>query len=244
MSRKTRIRQTTADNVFDVVNHLILVLVLVVILYPLIYIVSCSFSDSDAVVAGRVFLLPVKVEGRENIKKEQAYIFVGNHQSMFDILLMLGFLGHRFKWMMKKEIGRIPLIGYACKCCGFITVDRGSRTDIAHTMNQADKLLRSHSSLAVFAEGTRTKTGRLGNFKRGAFKLAVEQNLPIVPVSINGGYEVMPKGQKYVRHYPLRLVIHAPIVPNPEGEDEMERLRQETRNAILSGLDEQYTESR
>ena len=243
--------------------HLLYLLYQYVIAFPIMLVVSL-FCALAAIVCGtlfgteagwwtaklwgwlfcRVFLLPVKVEGRENIKKEQAYIFVGNHQSMFDILLMLGFLGHRFKWMMKKEIGRIPLIGYACKCCGFITVDRGSRTDIAHTMNQADKLLRSHSSLAVFAEGTRTKTGRLGNFKRGAFKLAVEQNLPIVPVSINGGYEVMPKGQKYVRHYPLRLVIHAPIVPNPEGEDEMERLRQETREAILSGLDEQYTESR
>jgi len=188
----------------------------------------------------RVFLLPVKVEGREHLDKKQAYIIVGNHQSMFDIFLMLGFYPHRFKWMMKKELARIPLVGYACKCCGFITVDRYNKTAIVETMNQADEILRHHSSMAIFSEGTRTLTGKLGTFKRGAYKLAVEQQLPISPVSINGCFEVMPKGRKSVRHYPLRLVIHAPVYPLGKGADEMERLRDVTRSTILSGLDEQY----
>lgn len=188
----------------------------------------------------RVFLLPISVKGGEKLQKGQAYIFVGNHQSMFDIFLMLGFCPHTFRWMMKKELSRIPLIGYACKCCGFITIDRSSRTDIAHTMSQADEVLRHNHSLAMFAEGTRTLTGKLGPFKRGAFKLAIEQQLPIVPLSINGSYEVMPKGRYYVRRYPLRLVIHDPIQPNGTDAAEMDRLRTVTRDAIASALDSQY----
>ncbi|MBR3021774.1 MAG: 1-acyl-sn-glycerol-3-phosphate acyltransferase [Bacteroidaceae bacterium] len=190
----------------------------------------------------RMFLLPVKVEGKEKLDRKQAYIIVGNHQSMFDIFLMLGFMPYRFKWMMKKELSRIPLIGFACKCCGFITVDRTSKADIVHTMSKADELLRHHNSLAMFAEGTRTLTGKLGPFKRGAFKLAVEQQLPIAPVSINGTFEVMPKGQKYVRRFPLRLVIHDPIFPEGTDGTEIDRLRDVTREAVLAGLDEQYKE--
>ncbi len=107
-------------------------------------------------------------------------------------------------------------------------------------MSQADEVLRHNHSLAMFAEGTRTLTGKLGPFKRGAFKLAIEQQLPIVPLSINGSYEVMPKGRYYVRHYPLRLVIHDPILPNGTDAAEMDRLRTVTRNAIITGLDSQY----
>ena len=188
----------------------------------------------------RMFLLPVKVEGKELLDQQQSYIFVGNHQSMFDIFLMLGFLPHRFKWMMKKELSRIPLIGYACKCCGFITINRTSHAGIAQTMSQADEILRRHSSLAMFAEGTRSLTGKVGPFKRGAFKLAIDQQLPIVPISINGAFEVMPKGRMYVRHHPLRLVIHEPIFPEGTDATEMDRLRDVTRKAVIDGLDEQY----
>lgn len=188
----------------------------------------------------RMFLLPVSVVGKEKLDRRQAYILVGNHQSMFDILVMLGFMPIRFKWMMKKELARIPLVGYACKCCGFITIDRNSRTGTRHTLEKADELLQRHSSLAMFAEGTRTLTGHLGPFKRGAFKLAVDEQLPIVPLSINGSFEVMPKGRKYVRHYPLRVIIHDPIFPVGTDGAEVDRLREITRQAVLNGLDKQY----
>ena len=188
----------------------------------------------------RMFLLPVSVEGTEKLDRRQAYILVGNHQSMFDILVMLGFMPVRFKWMMKKELARIPLVGYACKCCGFITIDRHSMAGTRHTLEQANELLQHHSSLAVFAEGTRTLTGHLGPFKRGAFKLAVDEQLPIVPISINGSFEVMPKGRKYVRYYPLRVVIHDPVFPVGMDGAEVDRLRDVTRQAVLEGLDKQY----
>lgn len=188
----------------------------------------------------RVFLLPVHVEGNEYLDPKQAYIFVPNHQSMFDIFLLLGFLGHKFKWVMKKELAKVPLVGFACKCCGFIYINRTGKSSIAESMNKADNTLRQHKSLAIFAEGTRTRTGRLGTFKRGAFKLAVEQNLPIVPISLNGCYEAMPKGRYLVKRHPLKLIVHQPIVPDLNDPNAMETLREATRQAILSGLDEQY----
>lgn len=188
----------------------------------------------------RVFLLPVHVEGNEYLDPKQAYIFVPNHQSMFDIFLLLGFLGHKFKWVMKKELAKVPLVGFACKCCGFIYINRTGKSSIAESMNKADDTLRQHKSLAIFAEGTRTRTGRLGTFKRGAFKLAVEQNLPIVPISLNGCYEAMPKGRYLVKRHPLKLIVHQPIVPDINDPNAMETLREATRQAILSGLDEQY----
>lgn len=188
----------------------------------------------------RVFLLPVHVEGNEYLDPKQAYIFVPNHQSMFDIFLLLGFLGHKFKWVMKKELAKVPLVGFACKCCGFIYINRTGKSSIAESMNKADDTLRQHKSLAIFAEGTRTRTGRLGTFKRGAFKLAVEQNLPIVPISLNGCYEAMPKGRYLVKRHPLKLIVHQPIVPDINDPNAMETLREATRQAILSGLDPQY----
>lgn len=188
----------------------------------------------------RVFLLPVHVEGNEYLDPKQAYIFVPNHQSMFDIFLLLGFLGHKFKWIMKKELAKVPLVGFACKCCGFIYINRTGKSSIAESMNKADDTLRQHKSLAIFAEGTRTRTGRLGTFKRGAFKLAVEQNLPIVPISLNGCYEAMPKGRYLVKRHPLKLIVHQPIVPDLNDPNAMETLREATRQAILSGLDPQY----
>lgn len=188
----------------------------------------------------RVFLLPVHVEGNEYLDPKQAYIFVPNHQSIFDIFLLLGFLGHKFKWVMKKELAKVPLVGFACKCCGFIYINRTGKSSIAESMNKADDTLRQHKSLAIFAEGTRTRTGRLGTFKRGAFKLAVEQNLPIVPISLNGCYEAMPKGRYLVKRHPLKLIVHQPIVPDLNDPNAMETLREATRQAILSGLDEQY----
>ena len=188
----------------------------------------------------RVLLLPVKVEGREKLSNDRSYIFVANHQSFFDVFLMLGFLGHEFRWMMKKELARIPLVGFACKCAGFIYVNRTSSKDIASSMRQADKILREQKSLAIFAEGTRTRDGRVGMFKRGAFKLAQELGMPIVPISLNGCYEVMPKGRYCVRRYPVRMVIHDVIESQSDQPKDLQQLMEETRNAILSGLDEQY----
>ena len=94
--------------------------------------------------------------------------------------------------------------------------------------------------VGIFAEGTRTRDGHVGTFKRGAFKLASELGMPIVPISINGCYEVMSRDSKLVTRHPIRLVVHEPIIPQGNTPEEMERLRKATYDAIVSGLDAQY----
>ena len=152
----------------------------------------------------------------------------------------VGFMSHKFKWMMKKELAKVPLVGYACKCCGFIYIDRTAGSSIAESMSKASDALRQHKSIAMFAEGTRTRDGHVGTFKRGAFKLATELDMPIVPISLNGCYEVMSRSARCVTRHPIRIVIHQPIHPQASTPDETERLRRDTYAAILSGLEPQY----
>ena len=136
----------------------------------------------------RVMLLPVKVEGRELLDKRQSYVFVANHQGPYDIFLVYGFLGRSFRWMMKKSLQNIPLIGKACESAGHIMVDKSGPKAIHKTYEQARNVLQNGVSLAVFPEGARSFTGHMGKFRRGAFQLADELRLPVVPVTIDGSF--------------------------------------------------------
>ncbi|MCQ2052073.1 MAG: 1-acyl-sn-glycerol-3-phosphate acyltransferase [Bacteroidaceae bacterium] len=167
-----------------------------------------------------VCLLPVKVYGRENIQKGQSYVIIPNHQSILDTFLIYGFIGIRFKWMIKKEILKVPFVGFACKMCGHIFIDRTSRKDAAGGMTAARKALVNGMSVTIFPEGTRTKDGTLGRFKKGAFSLAEELHLPLLPVTINGAYNVLPKGRWYLQCHRMSITIHKPIQPKGLPEDD------------------------
>lgn len=167
-----------------------------------------------------VCLLPVKVYGRENIQKGQSYVIIPNHQSILDTFLIYGFIGIRFKWMIKKEILKVPFVGFACKMCGHIFIDRTSRKDAAGGMTAARKALVNGMSVTIFPEGTRTKDGTLGRFKKGAFSLAEELHLPLLPVTINGAYNVLPKGRCYLQCHRMSITIHKPIQPKGLPEDD------------------------
>ena len=165
----------------------------------------------------RIFLLPVTVEGRENLEPEQSYVFVANHQGAFDIFLIYGYLGRNFKWMMKKSLEKIPLVGYSCKRSGHIMVDRSTPQAIRQTIENAEKQLKNGMSLVVFPEGSRSFTGKIGRFKRGAFMLASEFKLPVVPVTIDGAFEIMSRKSKLPHWGHITLTIHNPV-PAPESE--------------------------
>lgn len=190
----------------------------------------------------RMLFLPVTVEGHENLKAGQSYVFVANHQGSFDIFFLSGFLGREFKWMMKKSLQKIPLMGFAAKNAGFIFVDKSSRAAIAETMNNARKRLQGGTSLMVFPEGSRTFCGKMGVFRRGAFQLADELGLPVVPITIDGCFDVLPrmKGFGFVKHHPLRLVIHAPIIPQSQGPENVKATLEASYEAVMSGLPERH----
>lgn len=172
-----------------------------------------------------IFLLPVHVRGRKNIINGESYIIVANHQSAFDTFIIYGFLGIKFKWLMKQEIQKIPLVGAACKAAGHIFIDRSSRIKSQESLKTAEEKLVNGMSLVIFPEGTRTHDGKLGKFKRGAFQIAEELHLPILPVTIDGAYNVLPRNKWFVTWHRINITFHKPIPPKGNVDtEETERI--------------------
>ena len=190
----------------------------------------------------RILLLPVKVEGREHLKKNQSYVFVANHQGSFDIFLIYGFLCRNFKWMMKRQLRQMPFVGKACESAHHIFVDKRGPSKIRETYDRARRTLQGGMSLVVFPEGARSFTGHMGVFKRGAFMLADDIELPVVPLTINGSFDIMPRQRdmRWVTWHPLRLTIHKPIKPIGKGADNIKYLEEESYKAVMSGLVDEY----
>lgn len=190
----------------------------------------------------RILLLPVKVEGRENLVKGQSYVFVANHQGAFDIFLIYGFLSRNFKWMMKRQLRQMPFVGKACESAHHIFVDKRGASKIRETYDRARQTLQGGMSLVVFPEGARSFTGHMGVFKRGAFMLADDIELPVVPLTINGSFDIMPRTRdmKWVVWLPLRLTIHKPILPVGKGTDNIKYLEEESYKVVMGGLEKQY----
>lgn len=177
----------------------------------------------------------IEVRGRENIDAKTSYVFVSNHQGAYDIFTIYGYLNHNFKWMMKKSLEKIPFVGVACVVSGHIMVDNSSASAIKETMEKAKARLKNGMSLVVFPEGARSWSGRMRAFKRGAFKLAVDFDLPIVPLTIDGAFYVMPRTTYNIRPGKIILTIHKPIVPTIDGHN-FENVIKETHNIIESSL--------
>lgn len=190
----------------------------------------------------RILLLPVKVEGRENLEKGQSYVFVSNHQGAFDIFLIYGYLNRNFKWMLKRGIRKIPLVGVACEYAHHIYVDKSGPSKIRKTYGNAREVLKEGMSLVVFPEGSRTFTGHMGTFRRGAFMLSDELQLPVVPLTINGSFNVMPrmKDWKWIIWHPLKLTIHPPILPKGKGVEFVRQTMDEAYKVVMNGLELEY----
>lgn len=150
---------------------------------------------------------PVTIEGREKIKEDKTRIFVSNHQSQLDILVLFRLYVH-YKWVSKSEIFRLPLIGWNMVLNRYIKLRRGDRKSIAAMMADATKKLKEGSSIFMFPEGSRSPDGSLKPFKAGAFILAKELGLPIQPVVIEGTRFALPKYSiDYHGRHPIRVRV-------------------------------------
>lgn len=182
-----------------------------------------------------VALVRVKVEGRANIDPNTSYVFTANHQGAFDIWSIYGYLNHKFIWMMKQELEKIFLVGWACKKAGHVYVDDQSIAHIRHTIEEAEQKLKGGRSLVIFPEGSRSWDGKMIPFKRGAFMLAAEFRLPVVPITINGSFKAMPRFTYNIRPTTITLTIHKPILPGEKGFN-TKALMAQCREAIESSL--------
>ena len=188
-----------------------------------------------------IFLIPLKVDGKENIKKGQSYVIAPNHQSYWDAFLIYGYIGIKFKWMMKKELGRIPFVGWACYMSGCIFIDRSSRNSAKESIRKAEDKLKDGMSVVIFPEGTRSYDGQMGKFKRGAFLISEELGLPILPVTIDGNYDVMSRHAWNVTWHPVHMTIHEPVWPKSTKdmtEAEVKEIMNETSEKVYNTIKE------
>ena len=185
------------------------------------------------------FLTPmwVSVDGRDRIAEGQSYVIVANHQSSYDIYVLYGWLGMDFKWVLKQELRKVPGLGIGCEKLGHIYVDRSNAEAAIRSLNAAKERITGGTSVAFFAEGTHSKDGKLLPFKKGAFKMALDLGLPILPVTITGTREILPSGSWDVFPGRARLSIHQPVDVTPYSRENVRDLIQHVRTVIESGLD-------
>ncbi|WP_085535344.1 lysophospholipid acyltransferase family protein [Massilibacteroides vaginae] len=188
-------------------------------------------------------LCPVKVSGREHISKNQSYVFVANHQGAFDIFLIYGFLGVPIKWVMKMGLGKIPFVGAACRAAGFIFVDNSTPKAAAKSVLDAEHSLRNGASIAIFPEGSRTYDGKMIRFKKGAYQMATDQHLSIIPITLNGPFDVLPIDSFNLRRHRMEMIIHPPVSTagiSSSQKKELQQLADATQATISSTLWDKY----
>ncbi|MDD7437491.1 MAG: lysophospholipid acyltransferase family protein [Bacteroidales bacterium] len=176
-----------------------------------------------------LLLIPVKVEGRSYLPKERPTVVTPNHTSALDIFLLYGYAGVRFKWVMKGSLRNIPFVGWACEKIGFIFVDN-TPSGAKRVVEDCEKAIRNGYHIFMFPEGSRTLTGKLDKLRKGAFKVAMETKVPIVPAKIRGGYEILRRGSMDIRWGKLSLQFFPPI--ETSGGKEIEELMEEVRRRL------------
>src|SRR5215831_3311483 len=196
----------------------------------LLYRVGMSLAYSAALVSGA----RVKIVGLDAIDQSHTYIFMSNHVSNLDPLILCPLIPRRTSILAKKEIWRIPILGKALDLAEIVPVEREKREAAIQSIRRAGEVMRHGINMTLYPEGTRSRDGRLLPFKKGPFHLAAETGFPIVPITILGTYEMMPKGQAFVKSGTVTLVFHPPI--DPKQYASREELMQAVREAINSGL--------
>jgi len=154
----------------------------------------------------------VRVEGLERIEPGRTYIFVSNHQSIYDIPVIFASLPYQLRIIAKESLARFPVLGWHLRRGGHLFVDR-QHPDRAGILKRWRALVSEGLSLIIFAEGTRSRDGRTSRFKAGSFMLAIEAGLPIVPLAVIGTRKVMPKGRLRTEPADVELIVHDPIQP-------------------------------
>ena len=221
------------------------IMVVITIMTALITIIGCFLGNHrvwgyyPGLIWSRLFclisLVRIEVRGREKLDRSTSYVFVANHQGAYDIFLIYGYLGHKFKWMMKSSLRRIPFVGAACAAAGFIFVDRSGK-GLRETLAAAEKILTGGMSLVVFPEGARTPDGKIHRFKKGAYQIADDLSLPVVPLTIDGSYRVLSKNSKLIRPGKIVLTVHDPIFPQADGHYDMDALITDSYRVIEAAL--------
>ena len=179
----------------------------------------------------------VELIGKENVLRSKPQIFMANHQSDFDILIALGHIPGQFRWIAKKELFHIPIFGAAMKNAGYIEIDRGNHEKAMHSLDEAALRIREGKSVMSFPEGTRSRSGEIKSFKQGIFHLAIKSGVPIIPVSIIGSGQIMPKRSLKITPGKVKMVIGKPVDVKSYNIENRHELIDQVRKVIITNHD-------
>lgn len=177
---------------------------------------------------------------RERIVPGQSYIIIANHQSLYDILALVTTLGIQYRWVIKREVLKVPLFGYALYASRNIFVDRSNTQKAIASMNRGLDRLPASASVLVFAEGTRSLDGAIRPLKKGGFQMAIARHIPILPVAVNGSRLVMSKDSFLIRSGKIQVVVGEPIDTTGYSEETIPALMERTRSALLALYDPDF----
>ena len=206
------------------------------------------FSGEAIVWIGRTWLswifrtcgIRVIAEGLEHIDRTQSYVFMSNHQSVLDIGALVGTLPVSWRFVAKRELTWVPFFGWALGLSDQIVIDRGDRAKSVQSLSRAAERVRGGVNVIVFPEGTRSPTGRMREFKSGGFHLAIEAQVPILPVTVSGSFHLIPKRSLRVHSGTIKVAYGAPIPTRGLRVEDRHALKERVREAIERGYDASF----
>jgi len=195
-----------------------------------------GFWWADAVIGLNPFWI-ISINGLQQVDPNKSYVVVANHQSMADIAML--YKTHlQFKWVAKESLFKVPVFGWCMSMMKYIKLSRGEFSSIKNTYTEAAEWLRQDVSVLFFPEGTRSTTGQMNSFKNGAFKLAIKEKKPILPVRIEGTCNILPKGSWiFNARTCCRLTILPEIDTSTYAPQDFDILKEKTRKAIAASID-------
>ena len=180
----------------------------------------------------------IKVTGIENVPVTGGVLFVSNHQSNFDIPIILGFVPRDKGFIAKMELYKVPVFRTWMTNLGCVFIDRRDARQSLEALSQAAERLKEGHSLVIFPEGTRSSDGKLGRFKSGSLRLVLNSNVPIVPVTINGSMNIMPKGTSLIKSAIVEVIISPPLILDNLDVKNANYVTEKVRSIIEANLHE------
>lgn len=227
------------------------ILVVSTIITAILVMVGCSLGSKKywayvppkywSKIICKAALCKIRVRKNDLLNDDNSYIFIANHQGAFDVFLIYGYLNQNIKWVQKHELRKLPFVGKASEIAGHVFVDNSSKKSMIQTIDKAERELEDGTSMVIFPEGARTNDGKMVRFKKGAYIIAEQMKLPIVPLTINGSYDVLKIGSKRMRFLrQMELIVHDPIDTKHLKEEDIASLIDRTYTIIESDLWDKY----
>lgn len=182
----------------------------------------------------------IKITGQGKIQKNQSYIVISNHQSLFDVWALIGKIPLQLRWIVKLEIRKMPIFGYALERMGHIYINRKTRSAAASSLEKAAWKIKGGTSVIIFPEGTRSKDGHLLRFRRGGGIIALKSGVPILPVTVIGSRFVLPKDTLDLMPGKIEVIVGDIIDPGQFDENRIDDLMDTVKSAIEKNLDLDY----